>query len=129
MTVDALPGMDQNQAWTCRTDRGLEVQLADRTWSPVPVPEADLAGWDFGDGRPEPTRITQALDLRGLYGHEVDLALGCTDLTEVDQWEAGTLAPTRVAIARLAALTGMVPGWFYGPPVAPVQIICLRYSR
>jgi transcriptional regulator with XRE-family HTH domain len=67
-------------------------------------------------GRPEPSRITAALDLRGLYGPEVDQACGVEEPT-VDQWETGELVPTPTQIKRLAILTGFPVGYFYREPV------------
>lgn len=67
------------------------------------------------DRSPNRDRITVALDLRGLYGPEVDEALGVADAfdTVVDSWEAGDLIPTESDIRRLSMLTGMLPAWFY----------------
>lgn len=97
-----------------------------RTWGlkPAPIPEwvdpPDLLHphkkpVELPDRSPNVDRITCALDLRGLYGPEVDEALGVsTPLNEVvDAWEAGTLVPTHDEIRRLATLTGMLPSWFY----------------
>jgi hypothetical protein len=62
---------------------------------------------------PNPKRITAALDLRDLYGPEVDRALGGEE-PMVDQWENGELVPTREQVIRLAHLTEMPTRWFYG---------------
>jgi hypothetical protein len=72
-----------------------------------------------GPPRPEPSRITCALDLRGLYGPDVDTACGTTE-PHVDRWEADTEAPTPGQVEKLAALTGFPVAFFYGPPVDPV---------
>jgi transcriptional regulator with XRE-family HTH domain len=69
---------------------------------------------------PEPTRITAALNLRGLYGPEVDAACGVEE-PAVDMWEAGKLVPTPNQIRRLARLTGFPVAYFYQ---RPVQHIC-----
>ena len=58
-----------------------------------------------------PARITQALDLRSLYGPEVDAALGVEEPT-VDRWEAGELYPTWEQVVALADLTGLGERWF-----------------
>lgn len=58
-----------------------------------------------------PARITQALDLRSLYGPEVDAALGVEEPT-VDRWEAGELYPTWEQVQSLSKLTGMGERWF-----------------
>lgn len=67
------------------------------------------------DRTPNRDRISIALDIRGLYGPEVDEALGVADAldTVVDAWESGHLAPTESEIRRLSMLTGMLPAWFY----------------
>ncbi len=64
---------------------------------------------------PVPYRITQALDVRGLYGPSVDVALGVEEPT-VDLWESGELVPTKAQIKRLALLTGMPEEFFYREP-------------
>ena len=70
---------------------------------------------EFAGRTPTPERITTALDRRGLYGPEVDEALGgCEPM--VDEWEAGTRVPTFEQIERLAALTGFAVSFFYRPP-------------
>ncbi|WP_372672609.1 zinc finger domain-containing protein [Amycolatopsis kentuckyensis] len=58
--------------------------------------------WAAGDVVPH--RITQALDLRGLYGPEVDEACGVAE-PQVDMWEAGELYPAWEALVLLAELT------------------------
>ncbi|MER6830903.1 hypothetical protein ABT352_33255 [Streptosporangium sp. NPDC000563] len=63
---------------------------------------------------PIPYRITTALNLRELYGPEVDRACGVEE-PAVDQWEAGTLIPTREQIELLAKLTDYPPHYFYMP--------------
>lgn len=76
---------------------------------------------------PVPARITLALDLRGLWGDQVDRDLGVWEPpagwggpvwepgTAVDRWEAGTLVPTREQVMVLARLTGMPWRFFYTP--------------
>lgn len=86
------------------TDRQRYMQAArrqrlDREASPTPVPE----------------RITAALDIRGLYGPEVDRACGVEE-PAVDLWEAGDLVPTREQVEGLARLTGFPVRFFYLPP-------------
>jgi len=66
---------------------------------------------------PVPARITMALDLRGLYGPEVDHACGVAE-PAVDEWEAGTRIPSREQVALLAALTDFPVAFFYHPMAA-----------
>ncbi|MFD9947720.1 hypothetical protein ACFWYW_56780 [Nonomuraea sp. NPDC059023] len=76
---------------------------------------------------PVPYRITVALDYHGLYGPEVDIALGGVE-PMVDDWEAGTLVPTREQIELLAKLTQFPVKFFYLPepePLGPVWL-CRR---
>lgn len=61
-----------------------------------------------------PGRITLALDLCGLYGPEVDIALGGRE-PMVDEWEEGTRAPTREQVVALSALTHFPLDFFYKP--------------
>ncbi|MFD2421633.1 hypothetical protein [Amycolatopsis pigmentata] len=65
-----------------------------------------------------PWRITAALDLRDLYGPEVDEACGVTE-PAVDMWEAGQLYPTWEQLLALAELTHFPPGFFVlgGEPI------------
>ena len=66
-------------------------------------------------GHPYPYRITQALDLRGFHGPEVDIACGAVE-PAVDRWETGDEVPTREQVERLAALTGFTVAFFFTPP-------------
>lgn len=68
---------------------------------------------------PTPERITQALDLRELYGPEVDEALGGEE-PMVDEWESGARIPTLEQIQALAELTGFSVRYFYLPPPPPL---------
>jgi hypothetical protein len=63
----------------------------------------------------QPERITQALDIRGLYGPEVDEACGGAE-PMVDEWEAGIRTPTRDQLHRLSFLTGFPIVFFYRRP-------------
>lgn len=96
------------------------------TWFAAPVPErpASKRAWTRGTAAPlplmeyaDPTRVTLALDMDGMYGAEVDEALGVlTDAADVvDRWEAGELHPTESELARLAFLTGYQSWWFRQP--------------
>lgn len=67
------------------------------------------------NGPPTPERITAALDIEGLYGPEVDRALGGEE-PMVDEWETGEQIPTREQIEALARLTGWPVKFFYLPP-------------
>ena len=64
--------------------------------------------------KPNPRRITSALDLRGLYGPEVDRDLGGEE-PMVDEWESGKRTPTFEQIEALGRLTDFPPGYFYLP--------------
>lgn len=67
------------------------------------------------NGPPTPRRITLALDICGLYGPEVDEALGGHE-PMVDKWETGERVPTKDQVQALAVLTGYPVGFFYLPP-------------
>lgn len=102
----------------------------------APVPMAEMGyKWSgkvrlgrlpMPSGRPEPMRITTALDLGGMEGPEVDEALGVEgrdllgepyDAGVVDAWEAGTAVPTQDDVRRLATLTYLPVPWFFDGPV------------
>jgi hypothetical protein len=76
---------------------------------------------------PVPARITWALDLRELYGPEVDVACGVVE-PAVDQWETGELVPTAEQIVLLAALTDFPVEFFYAPvePGTTRTMLCGR---
>lgn len=63
-------------------------------------------------GKLVPHRITAALDLRELYGPEVDEACGAKE-PDVDMWEAGTLYPTWEQFLALAKLTNFPAAFFF----------------
>ncbi len=69
----------------------------------------------YADKTPTPERITTALNLRMLYGPEVDEALGGEE-PMVDEWESGERVPTFEQMQRLALLTGFPVRFFYQPP-------------
>ena len=69
---------------------------------------------DLLQHKPNPRRITSALDLRGLYGPEVDRDLGGEE-PMVDEWESGKRIPTSEQIEALGRLTDFPPGYFYLP--------------
>ncbi len=82
------------------------------------------AEWQAGKVRP--WRITTALNLRGLYGPEVDVACLAVE-PEVDWWEEAILYPTWDQLLALAGLTDMLPGWFTragDPPVTTTVFLC-----
>ncbi len=68
---------------------------------------------------PVPERITMALDLRELYGPEVDQALGGEE-PMVDEWEAGARVPSLEQVQALARLTDFPVRFFYEPPPPPL---------
>ncbi len=67
---------------------------------------------------PTRERITMALDLRELYGPEVDQALGGEE-PMVDEWESGERVPDLTQVQALAELTGFPVKFFYQPPPPP----------
>lgn len=85
-----------------------------RVWRRAPVPMAKVTK-GIPKRSPNRDRITAALDLRGMYGPEVDEALGVHNAldTVVDSWEAGSAVPTEDDVRRLATLTSFAPEWFY----------------
>lgn len=76
---------------------------------------------------PNPSRITTALDTRGLYGPEVDVACGTVE-PAVDRWEDpdDPLLPTEAQVRLLADLTGFPVPFFYARDTAVVgpMVIC-----
>jgi len=78
-----------------------------------------------------PARITMMLDLRGLYGPEVDVACGVEEPT-VDQWEAGEVYPSWEQLQALARLCDVGVIWFTDAmpwrDIGPV-FICDRSKR
>jgi transcriptional regulator with XRE-family HTH domain len=77
------------------------------------------------NGPPTPQRITTALDICGLYGPEVDEALGGEE-PMVDEWETGQRIPTKEQVQALAVLTGYPVDYFYLPPPTPMTggVVC-----
>lgn len=69
---------------------------------------------DYDQHKLVPARITIALDLRGLYGPEVDTACDAAE-PDVDRWEAGELYPTWRQVELLAALTDFPVHFFFLP--------------
>ena len=68
---------------------------------------------------PTPERITIALDYQGLYGPEVDRALGGEE-PMVDEWESGARTPSLAQIQALAEMTDFTVRWFYEPAPPPL---------
>lgn len=70
---------------------------------------------------PVPQRITTALDIRGLYGPEVDVACGAEE-PAVDRWEDPNdpLLPTAEQVELLAKLTGYPVLFFYLRPTPAI---------
>lgn len=66
-------------------------------------------------GRPYPERITAALDVRGLYGPDVDLACGAAE-PAVDRWETGEEVPSMEQLQLLAELTAYPVSFFFMAP-------------
>jgi hypothetical protein len=69
---------------------------------------------DYDQHRLIPARITMALDLRELYGPEVDAACDAAE-PDVDRWEAGELYPTWRQVELLAKLTDFPVHFFFMP--------------
>lgn len=100
---------------------GPQLRVSDgEHWFSAPVPEAKIApGYPQPNRAPDPDRITAALDWRGMFGPEVDEALGVAE-PMVDLWESGDIVPTGVEVRRLATLTGFPVHWFYRGPVPKI---------
>ncbi|WP_433717032.1 hypothetical protein ACQP2U_42520 (plasmid) [Nocardia sp. CA-084685] len=75
-------------------------------------------GWEAG--LVTPWRITHALDMRELYGPEVDKACGVEE-PAVDHWELGILYPRWKQFTALAELTGFAVDWF-SLPGDPIRV-------
>ncbi|GAT01321.1 DUF4031 domain-containing protein [Mycolicibacterium fortuitum] len=82
------------------------------------------------EGRVSPRAITAALDIRQLYGPEVDRACGVEE-PAVDQWEAGQLYPSWEQLQALARLTGFPVRFFTRGYVGEVSsgFVCRRSGR
>lgn len=81
-----------------------------------------------------PYRITLALDIRQLYGPQVDAACGAKE-PDVDQWETGEKYPTWEHLQLLAELTQFPVEFFTPEPghvhaLGPgVMFVCKRSRR
>ncbi len=94
--------------------RGYERYLAQRDL------EAAQEAWRRGQVIPH--RITTALDLRALYGPEVDAACGVQE-PAVDEWEEGVRYPTWEQLLALAELTDFPVKFFTTMlPAAPIRV-------
>lgn len=90
-------------------------QLRERAEAAARRREADRDAHERWErGQVVPHRITLALNIRELYGPEVDAACGVAE-PAVDEWEAGTRYPTWEQLLALAELTGYAPGFFIAP--------------
>lgn len=85
-------------------------------------------GWRRGEL--VPAAITMWLDLRGLYGPEVDAACGVEE-PAVDEWEAGERYPTWVQLLALAELVDVPPTAFFRavPEIRGPIFMCDRTKR
>lgn len=79
---------------------------------------------ELRNGPPTPERITLALDIRDLYGPEVDEALGGQE-PMVDEWESGERVPTKEQVQAIAWLTDFPVTFFYLPPPPPLAGVIL----
>lgn len=97
----------------------------------------DRERWQLAHGRPVPARITQALDLRGLEGPEVDEQVGTwegrplAERGDVDDWEAARSTPRPEQVLLLAKLTRMPVAWFYQPVTPGEQLggVWIRWAN
>lgn len=82
------------------------------------------------DGLVSPRAITAALDMRALYGPEVDEACGVQE-PAVDQWEAGQLYPSWEQLDALARLTGFPVRFFTRDQAGEITggFMCQRSGR
>jgi hypothetical protein len=82
------------------------------------------------DGLVSPRAITTALDMRALYGPEVDLACGVQE-PAVDQWEAGQLYPSWEQLEALSRLTEFPVRFFTRTPDGELTggFMCQRSGR
>lgn len=82
------------------------------------------------EGLLSPRAITAALDMRQLYGPEVDRACGVEE-PAVDQWEAGQLYPSWEQVEALSRLTGFAVRFFTGDHDAEITggFMCQRSGR
>jgi hypothetical protein len=82
-----------------------------------------------GGRRPEPSRITVALDMAGLFGDDADRTLGVIPPV-VDLWETGALVPTDEQLADLAERAGVLVAWFYDGPIEPLTFnVCYATKK
>lgn len=145
--------VDPHTWWVRLEDERLAVRGRNEvSWVIAPVPMAEVTRYVPGrnhrpgvllrnetlpDRAPNADRITCALDLGGMFGPEVDEALGvsgtdllgrCYDAGVVDAWETGEQIPSPDEVRRLAYLTGMSPIWFYDGTLPTMSriFICKR---
>lgn len=92
------------------------------------VHDSAYAAWRRGEVNP--CALTMALDSRGLYGPQVDIACGVQE-PAVDQWEAGALYPSWEQLLALAVLTGFPVQFFVTKHEAPLGVgfMCIRGGR
>jgi hypothetical protein len=76
-------------------------------------------------GKLSPAKITVVLDAMGLYGPDVDEALGAHE-PDVDHWEAGILYPTWEQTLALSELTGRAVRYFCGDSI-PYAASSMRF--
>ncbi len=86
--------------------RGRDNQIAHQKWAA---------------GLVVPQRITEALNVKGLVGPEVDEKCLATE-PDVDRWEAGDLYPSWEQLVALSKLTGRTP-LFFTLPSDPLFIL------
>lgn len=82
------------------------------------------------EGLVSPRAITAALDMRALYGPEVDEACGVQE-PAVDQWEAGQLYPSWEQLEALSRLTEFPVRFFTRDGVSEVTggFVCQRSGK
>ena len=100
---------------------GPKLQRANRVLARVEAAQEKRDPSAYYAGKfPTPERITMALDLRELYGPEVDRALGGEE-PMVDEWESGARVPTLEQVQALAKLTDFPVKFFYQPAPPPID--------
>jgi transcriptional regulator with XRE-family HTH domain len=101
-----------------------------RTYMTALLEQRERKAIEARDGKPYPRRITQALDVRALYGPEVDLACGAVE-PAVDRWETGEEVPTWEQLEKLAELTHFPIAFFFMEPTEPLTggFMCIRGGK
>ena len=82
--------------------------------------------------RPNPHRITVALNRANLYGKTADAKLGAVE-PDLDMWETGQRQPTDAQLRKLARMANVPIGFFYlldgEAPELAVARVCQSRGR